>query len=82
MCGVLKKNGEMVKDFEGRDVRIKLIRALELLVPCLVHDFHDEVLAGHIRRFVERTVILPVFVFSFGLVEFCTRNVPINCVIV
>ena len=58
----------MVKEFEGRDVRIKRIRVLELLVPFLVHDFHDEFLAGRFCRFVERTVISPGFMFSLGLV--------------
>ena len=58
------------------------MRVLELLVPCLVEDFRDEVLACRVCRFVEGTVILPGFLFSFGLVEFCSRCVPVNCVIV
>ena len=77
-----KKLGEMVKEFEGCDVRIKRILVLELLVPYLVDDFHDEVLACRVRRFVEGAVILPGFVFSFGLVGFYYYRVPVNCVIV
>ena len=42
----------MVKDFDGLDVYIKLIRVLELLAPRLVDNFHDEVLAESIGRFV------------------------------
>ena len=76
------KLGEMVKEFEGRDFRTKRIRVLELLVPCLVDDFHYEVLACRVRRFVDSTVILPGFVFSFSLVDFCSSRVPVNFVIV
>ena len=72
----------MVKDFEGRDVCIKRIRVLELLVPCLVHNFHDEVLAGRVCHFVDRMVISPGLMFSFGLVNFCSRRALVNCVIV
>ena len=60
-----KKLGEMVEDFEGRDVRVKRIRVLKLLVPGFVNDFHDEVLARITGRFVELTVISLCFVFSF-----------------
>ena len=72
----------MVKYFEVRDVCIKRIRVLELLVPRLVNDFHDEVLAGRIGRFVERTVVSLVFIFSLGSVNFSSRCVLVNCVIV
>ena len=72
----------MVKDFEVRDVFIKRIQVLELLVPCLAHYFRDEVLAGRIFRSVERTVISLGFVFSFGLVNLCSRRALVNCVIV
>ena len=77
-----EKFWEMVKEFKGRDFRIKHIRVIELLVTYLVHDSHDEVLAGCVCRFVERTVIYPGLMFSFGLVNFCYCCVPVNCVIV
>ena len=35
----------MVEEFEGRDICVKLIMVLEILVPRFVDDFHDEVLA-------------------------------------
>ena len=72
----------MVEEFEGRDVCIKRIWFLELLVSCLDDDFHDEVLAGSIGRFVERTVILLSFIFSLGFVYFSSRRVLVNCVVV
>ena len=72
----------MVKYFEGRDVYLKRIRVLELLVPRLVDDFHNEVLAGNIGRFVERTVISLSFVFSLGLSNFSSCCVLDNRVAV
>ena len=42
----------MVAEFEGRDVCIKRIWVFDLLVPRLVDNLHDEVLAGRIGRFV------------------------------
>ena len=72
----------MVKEFQGRDIHIKRIWVLELLVPCLVNEFNDEVLACRVCRFVESMVIFTGFKFSFGLVEFCYRRVPVNCIII
>ena len=72
----------MVKEFEGCDFLIKRIWVLELLVPCLVHYFHDEVLAERIFRFVGRMVISPRFMLSFGSVNFCSHRVSVNCIIV
>ena len=82
VCSPEQKFGEMVKEFEGRDVCIKRIWVHELLVPRLVDDFHDEVLAGRIGRFVERMVILLGFMFTLGLVKFSSRRVLVNCVVV
>ena len=76
------KFGEMVKEFEGRDVWIERIWVLEFLLPCIVDDFHDEVLAGRICCFVERAIISPGFIFSFSSVNFCSRCVLVNCVTV
>ena len=72
----------MVKDFEGHDVFIKRIRFLKILVPRLVDDFHEEVLAGCIGRFVERAVILLGFMFSLGSVNFSSRRVLFNFFVV
>ena len=77
-----KKLNKMVKKFEGRDVCIKRIWVFELLLPCLVDDFHDKVIACRVRRFVESTVISPGLVFSFGLVDFCSHRVPVSCGII
>ena len=61
--------GEMIDYFEGRDVYVKRIKVLELLVPRFVNDFHDEVLACIIGCFVELTVISLGFVFFLPLGE-------------
>ena len=72
----------MVKEFEVRDVSIKRIQVLELLVLCLVHYLHAEFLAEPIRRFVERTVIYIGFMFSFVLENFSYCCVLVNFFIV
>ena len=72
----------MVNKFEGRDVCVKRIWFLELLVPRLIDDFRDEVLAGSIGRFLDRTVIYLGFIFYLGSVNFSSRCVLINCVVV
>ena len=72
----------MVKEFESRDVLIKLIRVLELLLPLLIDEFHDEVLAGRIGRFVECAVILLGFMISLGSLNFSSRRALVNCVVV
>ena len=72
----------MVNKFEGRDVCVKRIWVLEILVPRLIDDFRDEVLAGSIGRFLDRTVIYLGFIFYLGLVNFSSRCVLINCVVV
>ena len=72
----------MVKEFEGRDVCIKRIRVVKLLVPRLIDNFHDELLAGRIGRFVERTVISIGFMFSLSSVKFSSCCILVNYVIV
>ena len=72
----------MFKEFEGRDVCIKRIWVLDLLVPRLVDDFHDEFRAGRIGRFVERKVISLGFMFSFDLSKLSYRHVLVNSGIV
>ena len=76
------KLGKVVKESEGCDVRIKCVRVLYLLLPSLVDNFHNEVFARRVRRFVEGMVISLGFVFPFCLMEFCSRYIPVNCVIV
>ena len=76
------KLGNIFKEFEGRDVCIERVQVLYLLVPSLVDHFHDKVFVRHVRRFLEGTVNLIGFLFSFGLMDFCSRCVPVNCVIV
>ena len=73
---------EMVDEFEGRDIGVESVRALELLVPCFFNNGHDEVSAGNIGRLVELTVISSCFWFSFCLMNFCSCGVLVNCVIV
>ena len=50
------KLGKVVKEFEDRDVRIERVWVLYLIVPSLVDNFHNEVFARCVRRFVEGTV--------------------------
>ena len=38
-----KKLVKVVEEFEGRDICIERVWFLEILVPFLVDDFHDEV---------------------------------------
>ena len=59
----------MVKEFEVRDVCIKRVQVLEILVAHLVDNYYDEVLAGRIGRFVDRTFISLGFMFSLGSVN-------------
>ena len=73
--------GEMVQEFEGRDVFVKRVRVLEILVPCFVNDGHDKVLAGIIGRLVELTVIYSCLVFSLCSMDFCSCGVLVDCVI-
>ena len=63
-CKGQKKLGEMVQEFEGRDIGVESVRVLELLVPCFVNGVHDEIPAGIIGRLVELTVISSCFLFS------------------
>ena len=72
----------MVEDFEGRDISVKRIRVLELLVPRLVDNLNDEFIAWIIGRFVEYTFILLGFMFSLISVNFSSRSVLVNCVVV
>ena len=72
----------MVKNFEGRKVHIERLWVLYILVPSLVYHFHNEVFSRRVRRFVEGTVIFLGFVVSFCLVEFYSRCIPVDCVIV
>ena len=44
--------GEMVEEFEGRDIGLESVRVLELLVPCSINNIHDEVSAGIIGRLI------------------------------
>ena len=76
------KFGEMVQEFEGRDIGVEGVRVLELLVPCFVNDGYDEVLAGIIGRIVELTVISSCFVFSLRSMDFCSCGVLVDYVIV
>ena len=57
--------GEMVEDFEGRDIGVESVRVLELLVPCFINNGHDEVSTNIIGRLVELTVISYCFLFTF-----------------
>ena len=59
----------------------KRVRVLELLVPHLVDNSHDKVLAGRIGRFIDRMVISLGFMFSLGSVNFSYCRVLVNCVI-
>ena len=76
------KLGEMVQEFEGRDIGVESVRVLELLVPCFVNDGYDEVLAGIIGRIVELTVMSLCFVFSFCSMDLYVCGVLVDCVIV
>ena len=72
----------MVEEFEGWDVCVKGIWFLEILVPRLVDDFHDEVLEGSIDHFLERTVISIGFMFYLVWVKFSSCRALVNCVVV
>ena len=49
--------GEMVEEFEGRDIGVESVRVLELLVTCFVNNGHDEVSVGIIGCLLELTFI-------------------------
>ena len=76
------KPGEMVEEFEGREVGVENGRFLELLVPCFVNNGHGEVSGSIIGRIVELTVISYCLVFSFFLINFCSCGVLVKCVII
>ena len=57
---VVEKN--WYKELEDLDTFYTNVTALKLLVPILFNDFHYEVLACRVRRFVEGKVISPGFV--------------------
>ena len=59
------KLGEMVQEFEGRDIGVEGVRVLKLFVPCFVNDGYDEVSAGVIGRLVELAVISLCFGLLF-----------------
>ena len=74
--------GEMVEEFDGRDIGVESGRVLELLVPCFVNDGHDEVSAGIIGCLVEFTVISSCIVFYLCSMDFCSCGILLGCVIV
>ena len=60
----------MIKELEGRHLRVEGVWILELLVPRLVHHRHDEGATGIVGRFVQLPVVLSFFVFAFGAIDF------------
>ena len=76
------KIGKVVKEFECHNVRIERVRVLYLLVPSIVDNFHNEVFAHRVRRFVEGTVVPLGLVIPFFLTEFCPSCIPVDCVII
>ena len=63
---------EVVQEFEGHDIGVEGIRALEILAPSFVYDSHDEASAGIVGRLVELTVISSCFVLSLRSKQFCS----------
>ena len=72
----------MVQEFEGRDIGVEGDRFLELLLPFLVNDGHDVVMAGIIGCLVELTVISSCFVFSLCSTYFYSFCILIDRIIV
>ena len=72
------KIGKVVEEFEGRDVRIERVRVLDLLVPRLVDDLHDEVFAVRVGCVIESTVVPLGIVLPFRLMYFRTCRTLLN----